>query len=121
MIAITLLLAASTVPQSLLDASDAAALAQTRCLYATFRAANQVHASPVEFESRMRSNCSAQSRELSRLTTRIFTLRGDANPSAEAGRMIEEGYRTMVEEYRRFPEKEKLMRDFCTNSSSTCR
>ena len=121
MIAIALLLAASAVPQSLLDASDAAALAQTQCLFATFRAANQVHMSPDDFDRRLRSSCSAQSRELSRLSARIFALRGKSNASAKAEAMIEESYRTMVEDYRRIPEKEKLIRDICQGDPAPCR
>jgi hypothetical protein len=121
MIAAAILLAASAVPQSLLSAADAAGMAQTQCLFATFRAANQAHLSPAEFDSRLRSSCSAQSRELSRLSARIFSLRGDANPSAKAESLIEASYRSMVEEYRRFPEKEKLMRDFCESNPASCR
>jgi len=121
MIAAAILLAASAVPQSLLNEADAAGMAQTQCLFAAFRTANQAHLSPSEFESRLRGSCSAQSRQLSRLTARIFTLRGDSNPSAKAEGLIEEGYRRMVEEYRRFPEKEKLMRDFCESNPASCR
>ena len=121
MIGIAMLLAASAVPQSLLDAADAAGLAQTQCLFATFRSANQAHVSQADFAGRLRRSCSAESRELSRLSARIFALRGDANPSAKADRLIQDSYRTMVEEYRRFPEKEKLMRDFCKNDPADCR
>ena len=120
MIAIALLLAGSPVPRSLLDAADAAGLAQTQCLFSTFRAAKQAHLSPGEFETKLRSSCAVQSREVGRLSARIFALRGDANPSAKAERMIEENYRSMVEEYRRFPEKEKLMRDFCNADPTDC-
>lgn len=121
MIIAAILLAASTVPQSLFNEADAAAMAQTQCLFAAFRAANQAHLSPGEFDSRLRTSCSAQSRQLSRLSARIFLLRGDSNPSAEADGLIEDSYRRMVEEYRRFPEKEKLMQDFCKSDPASCR
>lgn len=121
MIAIAMFLAASSVPQSLLDASDAAALAQTRCMFATFRAASQAHLSPSDFDKRLHSSCSAQSHDLGRLSARIFALRGEANPSAKSEAMIEESYRTMVEDYRRMPEKEKMIRDICQGDPSPCR
>ena len=121
MIAAAILLAASSVPQSLLNEADAAGLAQTQCLFATFRAANQAHLSASEFDSRLRSSCSAQSRQLSRLTARIFMVRGESNPSAQAEGLIEDSYRRMVDEYRRFPEKEKLMQDVCKADPTGCR
>ena len=121
MIAAAILLAASAVPQSLLNQADAAGMAQTQCLFASFRSANQAHLSPNEFNSRLRSNCSAQSRQLSRVSARIFSLRGDSNPSAKAEGLIEDSYRRMVEEYRSFPEKEKLMQDFCKSDPASCR
>jgi hypothetical protein len=120
MIAIAFLLAASAVPQSLLDAADAANLAQTQCLFSTFRAANQAHLSPAEFGSKLRSSCSAESQQLRRLSARIFALRGETNASAKAERMIEDSYGDMVEEYRRFPEKEKMVRDFCKADPKDC-
>lgn len=121
MIAAAILLAASAVPQSLLNEADAAGMAQTQCLFASFRSANQAHLSPSEFDNRQRSSCSAQSRQLSRLSARIFSLRGDSNPAAKAEGLIEDSYRRMVDEYRRFPEKEKLMRDFCKSDPASCR
>jgi len=121
MIAIALLLAGSPVPQSLLDAADAAGLAQTQCAFATFRAANQARLPPSGFAANLRSRCAAQSQEVRRLSGRIFSIRGESNPAARADQMIEDSYRTMVEEYRRFPEKEKMIRDFCKSDPSDCR
>jgi len=121
MIIIAILLAASAVPQSLLDEADAAGMAQTQCLFASFRAANHAHLSPSEFDSRLRSSCSARSHELSRLTARIFTLRGNSNPSSKADGLIEDSYRRMVEEYRRFPEKQQMISDYCKADPASCR
>ena len=120
MIALALLLAASAVPQSLLDKADAAGLAQTQCLFSVFRAARQAHLSSGEFGAQLRSTCSAESLQLRTVSARIFTLRGEANPSARAQRMIDESYSSMVEEYRRFPEKEKLVTDFCKTDPKDC-
>jgi hypothetical protein len=120
MIALALLLAASAVPQSLLEKADAAGLAQTQCLFSVFRAARQAHLSSGEFGAQLRSTCSAESLQLRTVSARIFTLRGEANPSARAQRMIDESYRAMVEEYRRFPEKEKLVTDFCKTDPKDC-
>lgn len=47
--------------------------------------------------------------------------RGEANPSAKSEAMIEDSYRTMVEDYRRMPEKEKMIRDICQGDPSPCR
>jgi hypothetical protein len=121
MIALALLLAGSPVPQKLLDAADAAGLAQTQCLFSAFRAAQQAHLSSSEFGGRLRSTCSAESQQLRTVSARIFALRGDINPSAKAQRLIEESYSSMVEEYRGFPEKEKLVRDFCNADPKDCR
>ena len=121
MIALALLLAGSPVPQSLLDAADAAGLAQTQCLFSVFRAARQAHLSSGEFAGQLRSTCSAESLQLRTASARIFALRGEANPSAKAQRMVEESYIAMVEEYRRFPEKEKLVTDFCKTDPNACR
>ena len=120
MIALAVLLAASPVPQTLLDAADAAGLAQTQCLFSTFRAARQAHLSSSEFGGRLRSACSAQSQQLRTVSARIFALRGEANPRAKAQQLIEESYSSMVEEYRRFPEKEKLVSDFCKADPKDC-
>ena len=59
------------------------------------------------------------SQQLRRLSARIFTLRGQSDPTAEADRLIEDSYSSMVEEYRRFPETEKKMRNFC-KTDPTC-
>ena len=120
MIAIALLFAAADVPQSLLNAADDANLAYTQCMFATMRAANQAHVSASGFESRLRSNCSAEAERLSTVSARIFAARGHANPAAEADRMMEEDYRSSVEEYRQLPEKEKLIRDFCKADPKDC-
>ena len=119
MIALALLLAGSAVPQSFLDKADAAGLAQTQCLFSAFRAANAAHLSPADFGIKLRTACSAESQQLRRLSARIFTLRGQSDPTAEADRLIEDSYSSMVEEYRRFPETEKKMRNFC-KTDPTC-
>jgi hypothetical protein len=120
MIALALILAGSPVPQSLLDAADAVGLAQTQCLFSTFRAARQAHLSSSEFNASLRSTCSAESQQLSTVSARIFALRGESNPRGKAQRLIEESYSSMVEEYRRFPEKEKMVRDFCKADPKDC-
>ena len=121
MIALALLLAGSPVPQSLLDSADAAGLAQTQCQFSAFRAARQAHLSSIEFGARLRSSCSAESQQLRTVTARIFALRGEANPRAKAQQLIEQSYSTMVDEYARFPEKEKMVRDFCKSDPKDCR
>lgn len=121
MIALAILLAAAAdVPQSLLNAADDAGLAHTQCMFATMRAANQAHLSASDFESRMRSDCSAQAQRLTNASARIFRARGDSNPTAKAERMIEDSYRTAVDDYRQLPEKEKLVRDFCKADPKDC-
>jgi hypothetical protein len=121
MIALAILLAAAAdVPQSLLNAADDAGLAHTQCMFATMRAANQAHLSASDFESRLRSNCSAQAQRLIDASARIFRARGESNPTAKAEREIEDGYRIAVEDYRQLPEKEKLVRDFCKAAPQNC-
>ena len=120
MIVLALLLAGSPVPQTLLDAADAAGLAQTQCLFSAFRAANAAHLSAADFGAKLQSACAAESQQLRRLSARIFALRGESDASAKAQRMIEESYSRMVEEYRRFPEKEKMVRDFCASDPKDC-
>jgi hypothetical protein len=120
MIAIALLLAASDVPQSLLNEGDNAGLAHTGCMFSTMRAANQAHLSPTEFESRLRSSCSAEAERLRNASAKIFRARGDLNPTAKADRLIDDSYRAAVDEYRALPAKEKMVRDFCKADPKDC-
>lgn len=120
MIEIFLTLAATAVPQSLLDAADAANLAHTQCVFATMRAANQAHLPAGELDAKLRSNCSSEAKTLRRISTRISTLRGEPNLEATAQQLIDDSYATVVEEYRRLPEIEKQLRDYCKADPKAC-
>ena len=123
MILIALTLAAAAVPQSLLDAADAAGLAHTQCLFATMRSANRTHLSVDTFELRLRSSCSAEAERLRTASARIFSARGDSEPIAKAAALIEESYRSAVEEYRRLPEIEQQLRgiaELCKADPKSC-
>jgi len=110
LITIALLIALANVPQSALDAADAANLAHTRCMFVTMRQAGDAHVAAADLERNLKSACSAEERDLREASTKIFSLRGHAHPSAEADAMIRDRYRSAVEQYRRQPEIEQQLR-----------
>jgi hypothetical protein len=123
MIALALAIAAAAVPRTLLDAADAANLAHAQCLFATMRAANQAHLPADAFERRLKSACSAEAQRLRRVSAKVFAARGESDPGAKADRLIEGGYRSAVEEYRRLPEMERQIRavaESCKADPKSC-
>jgi hypothetical protein len=121
MILVALALAAAAVPQSLLDEADAANLAHTQCLFRTMRAAKEADLSPEQFERRLQSNCSAQAQRLRSVSARISEARGE--PRSSADQLIEETYRSAVEEYRRLPQIEQQLRIYsahCKADPKSC-
>jgi hypothetical protein len=123
MIALALAIAAAAVPRNLLDAADAANLAHTQCVFATMRDANQEKVPAGEFERRLRSACSAEAQRLRSASTKIFAARGESGPGAKADRLIEDVYRSIVDEYRRLPEIEEQVRaiaEHCKADPKSC-
>lgn len=121
---IALLIAAADVPQSALDAADAANLALTQCGFAAERSAHAAGLSVSAFEQRLASDCSAEERRLRDTSVRIFRARGSSNPDAEAEDMIRAGRQAMVEAYRRLPEQERLVREMeqmCREHPDACK
>ena len=123
MFLLSLLLAAQAVPQGLLDEADAANLAHVSCLYASYRQANAAGLSVAQFESRLAGVCTAESQTLRRISARIFAIRGSRAAAAEADQMIRESRQGMVEQYRRQPETDRLLKqlgDYCDANPKEC-
>ena len=124
MIVIALFAAAAAVPQSLLDEADAASLAHTECEFATVRAANQARLPAAALEERLGTSCAAEERALRSASIRVFRARGNPNPDVEADRMIRNGRRLMVENYRKLPEIEaqlEQLSEICRARPEACR
>ena len=101
MIGIALLLAAQAIPQSLLDAADAANGAYVQCLFAQSRAANRARLGAEEFERKLALSCTAEEEAVVRTAIPIFRLKGMADPVSSARQDAQDARRSVVETYRK--------------------
>lgn len=99
-------------------------VAFTHCLFATSRAAHQAGLPVSAFEQRLAAACLPEQRALERASTRLFSLRGEADPSGRARSMSDEARRQVVEIYRQTlelaPQLER-MGEICRADPSQCR
>ena len=100
MIAVALLLAAQSVPQSLLTAADDASSAYVQCLFATSRAADGAGLSVEAFERKLASVCITEEERVVRAMTAVLHRRGEANAASSAKQLADDSRRSVVETYR---------------------
>ncbi len=116
----TLLLLAGSVGA---EAGDTG-FAYTQCLFAGSRAAHHAGMSVSAFERSLAGACLSERRALERASTRLFSLRGEPDPSGQARSMSEEARRQVVETYRQTlelaPQLERTG-EICPADPSQCR
>lgn len=114
----------AAVPADLLARSDDLNLAYTQCLFATVREANAVRMPVPEFERKLARSCLAEERAQRAVGIRILQLRGHAAPAQEVDSLNRDIRRDMVEQYRKLPEQERLLRqinELCAARPEECR
>jgi len=123
MLAALLLVAGSAANAATVEAGDTG-LAYTQCLFTSSRAAHQAGMSVSAFERSLAGACLSEQRALERASTRLFSLRGEPDPSGQARSMSEDARRQVVETYRQTlelaPQLER-MGEICRADPSQCR
>jgi hypothetical protein len=117
-----LLLVAGSANAAAVEASDTG-LAYTRCLFASSRAAAPGRLSLSAFQRSLAGACLSEQRALERDSMRLFSLRGEPDPSGQARGLSEDARRQVVETYRQMlelaPQFER-MREICRADPSQC-
>jgi hypothetical protein len=121
MIAVALAIRAADVPHALMDASDAANLAFTQCLFETVRDAQRSKTPADALDAKLRHACAAKAQALRPLVIQLLRARGQPSPEAAVDRQIDRTYRSLADEYRDLPRLQAQLRAYCAVRPRSCR